>query len=60
MLAYFFNWYHGAVWSNLLASILWAVPAIFWGRRHVNRIHDRLDELHHKQDLQLRELDHKG
>lgn len=48
---YFFHWYNGAVWSNLLASLLWSaavgIPAYFWGRskarKHINRIHDRLD-----------------
>ena len=31
-LHFFFGWYEGAVWSNILASVLWAGPPVvyFW------------------------------
>ncbi len=53
----FFHWPEGGVWSNLVASLLWTllagIPAYFWGRskarKHLTRIHDRLDS----QDRQM-------
>lgn len=51
LIRYFFQWYTGPVWSNIVASLLWSaavgIPAFFWGRskarKHLTRIHDRLD-----------------
>lgn len=39
----FFDWPTGAVWSNILASIMWVIPGYLWGRFHVKKIHNRLN-----------------
>lgn len=51
LLHYFFNWYQGSVWGNLLASAVIAVPAYLWGRFHVKKLHRRLD--YHDAKLSL-------
>jgi len=42
---YYFGWPDGAVWSNLLASVIWAAPTI-WG------LHRKLDR-HHREHLAM-------
>jgi hypothetical protein len=27
LIRYFFHWYSGAIWSNILASLIWTLPA---------------------------------
>lgn len=39
VLAYYFGWPHGAVWSNLLASLIWAAPAGWHLHRKLGRHH---------------------
>jgi len=42
--SFFFGWYHGAVWSNLLASVIWALPGfVLLDRRHKKR-HEELKD----------------
>lgn len=42
MISYFFHWYSGAVWSNLLASLIWAIPGLWTlDKRHKKR-HEEL------------------
>lgn len=36
----------GAVWPNILASILCGSAVWLWARRHVHRLHRQHDELH--------------
>jgi len=43
---YYLGWYQGAIWSNLLASLIWAVPAYIAARLHLRKIHAKLDMLH--------------
>lgn len=33
----FFAWPDGGVWSNLLASVLWTVPALAWHHRKIKQ-----------------------
>lgn len=40
---YFFAWYSGGVWGNLLASAIIAIPAYFWGKFHAKKLHKHLD-----------------
>lgn len=47
MLAAFFAWPNGGVWSNLLASVIWTIPALVW---HHKRVMARLDK-HHQETL---------
>lgn len=35
-----------AVWPNILASIICGSAVWLWARRHVRRIHHKLDRLH--------------
>lgn len=64
ILDFFFKWYQGAVWSNILASILWSaavgIPAFFWGRskarKHINHIHRRLDHQDAKMEAHADKL----
>lgn len=53
----FFGWPTGGIWSNLLASLLWAIPAWVWARHHVHRIHRRLDEHADRHDEHAGKLD---
>lgn len=41
VLRLFFDWPNGGVWSNLLASAIWTVPALGWHHRAVRRHLDR-------------------
>jgi hypothetical protein len=43
----FFAWPNGGVWSNLVASILWTVPALVWHHKTVMRKLDR----HHAETM---------
>lgn len=45
-LHFFFGWYQGAVWSNLLASVLWVIPGYILGRAHLKKLHEKLDKIH--------------
>lgn len=38
--ASFFAWPDGGVWSNLLASVIWTLPALRW---HHKRIKEHVD-----------------
>lgn len=42
-MAHLWSWLFTAVWPNLLASLLWAVPAFVWHHRRIAR---RLDAIH--------------
>ena len=50
----FFGWPAGAVWANLLASVIWAAPTIAFGARHFARKHrhllGRVEDLHRRLD----------
>lgn len=35
-----------AVWPNILASILCGTAVWLWARRHVHRLHHKLDRIH--------------
>lgn len=35
-----------ALWPNILASIICGSVAWLWARRHIRRIHHKLDRLH--------------
>jgi hypothetical protein len=35
-----------ALWPNILASVICGFVAWLWARRHVRRIHRKLDRLH--------------
>lgn len=37
------SWFVAAVWPNLVASLMWAVPAFAWHHRRISR---RLDAIH--------------
>lgn len=37
LLAYFFAWPSGAVWGNLLASLLWGAPTYFHLKRKIKK-----------------------
>lgn len=39
ILGYYFGWPDGAVWSNLLASVIWAAPALWHLHRKIKRNH---------------------
>jgi hypothetical protein len=39
VLTYYLGWPHGAIWSNLLASVIWATPALIHLHRKLNRHH---------------------
>lgn len=49
-----FGWPDGSVLTNLVASLLWAVPVfatVGWRLlRSLRRLHRRVDELHAKHD----------
>lgn len=40
---YFFHWYDGAVWSNVVADMLWVGLGYLFAKKHLTRIHKRLD-----------------
>jgi hypothetical protein len=44
----FFAWPGGGVWSNLVASAIWTVPALAWHHRrmkqHINAVVSRQPE----------------
>ncbi len=52
--SYMFSWWHGGVWSNIVASLIWALPT--WGflfyrqSRHNKRVRHSLASLHAKHD----------
>ncbi|MBL7487100.1 hypothetical protein [Frankia sp. AgW1.1] len=56
LLADWFGWPNGSVLTNLLASLIWATPALLlagWRARvHLRRLHARHDE----HDAQIAEL----
>ncbi len=43
----FFAWPGGGVWSNLLASVVWTVPALIWHHKTVMKKLDR----HHEETM---------
>lgn len=47
MISYFFNWYHGQVWGNLLASAIATSIGLLWSIRHLKKHQDR----HHQEQL---------
>ena len=47
MWSYFFAWYTGAVYSNLIASMIWGVPA---GTVALWHLHRKLDR-HHREHM---------
>lgn len=48
----FFGWPNGGVWSNLLASVLWATPALLAHHKlMMRRISKKLD-MHHEETMQ--------
>ena len=49
MFHYFFDWYTGGVWSNLLASVIWTVPVYAYGRYHFKKLHKKHNDIH--QDI---------
>lgn len=53
ILHYFFDWYSGSVWGNLLASLLWVIPGYLWGRYHIKRVHKHLERHSKKLDAIL-------
>lgn len=46
---FFFDWYTGSVWGNLLANVVWAVPLYFYGRYHFKKLHRKHEVMH--QDI---------
>jgi hypothetical protein len=54
---YMFGWYTGGVWSNIIASFIWAFPAwgfVLWRQaKHHKHVRDSLAELHRKHDDML-------
>lgn len=38
----FFSWPDGSVWSNLIASVIWATPALWHIHRKLNRHHNEI------------------
>lgn len=50
-LHYFLHWYDGALWSNILADVLFAGAGYLWGRRGFKKLHAKLDRATAKQKL---------
>lgn len=50
--AIFFGWPYGAIWGNLLASLIWALPTLVIGiyklRQHQRSVHHKLDMINEK------------
>lgn len=50
MLNFFFRWYDGNVWGNVIATVICAVPAYLWGKRkvkkHITAMHTKIDKIH--------------
>lgn len=46
MFHFFFHWYDGNVWGNLIASVIWTVPAYLYGRYHFKKLHRKHVEMH--------------
>jgi len=46
MIHYFFSWYSGSIWGNLIASAIWTVPAYLYGRFHFKKLHAKHDAMH--------------
>lgn len=55
---YFFGWYQGGVWSNLLANIVWIPVALIGGWVFHGKLKARLDA-HHSEQMQLRIKHHE-
>jgi hypothetical protein len=36
----FFGWPNGGIWGNLLASVVWTLPALWWHHRKLAARHD--------------------
>lgn len=54
MISYFFHWYSGAIWANLLATIITTVVAIVWGRRKFIKWHREQERRHEERHTLLR------
>lgn len=48
MIGYFFHWYDGAVWSNILANFIWIPVALIGGKILHSRLSKRLND-HHEE-----------
>lgn len=59
-----FSWPGGGVWSNLLASLIWAPIAgglaFLWARVHIRRLHERHDAHEAKLDALTAQVKHLG
>jgi len=42
----FFSWPTGGVWSNLVASAIWAIPTAVIAIRKLRKIHRHILQLH--------------
>lgn len=55
----FFSWPSGGIWSNIIASIIWAgLPltyAMIKQHRHHKLVENSLERLHHKLDKAQRD-----
>jgi len=55
-----FDWYRGATWSNIVASLIWALPT--WGflvyrqAKHHKHVDRSLAQLHAKHDVILKRI----
>lgn len=52
MINYFLHWYSGALYSNIIADVLFALLGFLWGKRHIDKLHKRLDY----QDAQAKSM----
>lgn len=43
---YFFDWYNGSIWGNIIANAMWAIPVYLYGRYHFKRLHAKHDRMH--------------
>lgn len=45
VLKIFFAWPNGQVWPNLLASLIWAAPTVFFTHKKLHKMHKHLETL---------------
>jgi hypothetical protein len=63
----FFHWPDGGVWSNLVASFIWATPTIIISWRKLRRMHlhlherlDRIEQTHSDDTDNMHALIHES
>jgi hypothetical protein len=47
-----FGWPDGGIWSNLVASAIWAIPTGFFAAKKIRKMHRHILQLHEHHGIE--------